>query len=293
MDLVSLENDKFKVSLKAFGAEFATIFSKEYNIEYLWQGDPDIWAGQSPLLFPFIGRLVDGVYRYAGSEYRMPKHGFARHSEFEVLSRSETSVAFKLCQSPKTISVYPFKFDLRVRYDLLEDGVKVSYSVSNTGQKEMYFSIGAHPGFDLNSIFGDCRSKGGVYVEFDRPQHLDRWYVGNEGVDGFDKNYLDGESVIEIDGELFKDDALIFKSPTAKAVKLGCKGCGRAVKMEFEGFTHFGLWGKPGDTPFVCLEPWFGLDDNIDFRGPLNQKEGIINLGPEKIFSSDFVIKFL
>ena len=285
---VKLENKKFAISLRSYGAEMVSVFSKEHNIEILWQGDARIWAGQSPLLFPVIGRLIDGKYRYEDREYHMPKHGFARHSEFDLVSSSDTSAEFELRPDQRSISIYPFKFVLRVKYSLLADGVAVSYTVSNQGQKNLYFSIGAHPGFDLNSIFGDPQSRSGVYIEFDRPQRLDRWYVGDEGVNGVDKLYLDGDSVIEVESDLFKDDAIIFKAPTATAVELRSRNCERAIRMEFDRITHLGLWGKPNDTPFVCIEPWFGIDDDIDFRGTLQQKEGIVTLEPDSRFNTEY-----
>lgn len=286
-----LENSQFSVSVKSYGAELVSVFSKERNIEYLWQGDVGSWAGQSPLLFPVIGRLINGKYRYAESEYSMPKHGFARYSEFEVVSRSESSLELELGHCLKSISVYPFKFVLRVKYSLLDDGVVVSYTVLNVGQKKLYFSIGGHPGFDLASMFGDSDSRDGVYLEFDRAQRLDRWYVGNEGVNGCDELYLDGDSVIEVERDLFKDDALLFKAPSAEAVELRCRSCERGVRMEFKGFSHFGIWGKADGTPFVCLEPWFGIDDDVDFRGTLQDKEGVVGLDADGEFKAGYAIR--
>ena len=65
----TIENDYLTVQINDAGAELHSIVNKENGVEYLWQGNPDIWYGQSPLLFPFIGRLLDDKYRYNGKEY--------------------------------------------------------------------------------------------------------------------------------------------------------------------------------------------------------------------------------
>ncbi len=32
--------------------------------------------------------------------------------------------------------------------------------------------------------------------------------------------------------------------------------------FEFNSFSYFGIWASK-DAPFVCLEPWCGIADNI------------------------------
>lgn len=36
-------------------------------------------------------------------------------------------------------------------------------------------------------------------------------------------------------------------------------------------------WAKPG-APYVCIEPWEGLDDDIHTTGVLAEKKGIVAL---------------
>jgi galactose mutarotase-like enzyme len=45
----------------------------------------------------------------------------------------------------------------------------------------------------------------------------------------------------------------------------------------FEGFPYFGIWASK-DAPFVCLEPWCGIADNIHHDYQLINKEGINRL---------------
>ena len=52
-----IENDKLKVGVETLGAQLASIYSKETNSEYLWQGDENVWKGRAYNLFPYVGRL--------------------------------------------------------------------------------------------------------------------------------------------------------------------------------------------------------------------------------------------
>ena len=54
-----IENDYLSAEINDAGAELHSIYSKENDFEYLWGGNPDIWYGQSPILFPIVGRLME------------------------------------------------------------------------------------------------------------------------------------------------------------------------------------------------------------------------------------------
>ena len=74
LKIYSIENDKLSLSVKEYGAELHSIVSKDTGFDFLWNGDESVWYGQSPILFPIIGRLLDDKYRYDCKEYSMPKH---------------------------------------------------------------------------------------------------------------------------------------------------------------------------------------------------------------------------
>ena len=54
MSVIELKNDKISAALKTMGAELTSLKDTE-GTEYLWQGNPDYWSGQAPVLFPIIG----------------------------------------------------------------------------------------------------------------------------------------------------------------------------------------------------------------------------------------------
>lgn len=77
----------------------------------------------------------------------MGQHGFARNSSFLILEETKERVSYRLTFSEETMKVYPYKFQLIVQYELKSNTVRVSYNVKNIDNSEIYFSIGAHPGF--------------------------------------------------------------------------------------------------------------------------------------------------
>ena len=44
----TLKNEMLTIQVSEHGAELQSIRKDDY--EYLWQGNPDIWSGQSPIL---------------------------------------------------------------------------------------------------------------------------------------------------------------------------------------------------------------------------------------------------
>ena len=50
-----IENEVAVVEVKTLAAEITSFYDKEKNIEHMWQGDPQFWAGRNPILFPMVG----------------------------------------------------------------------------------------------------------------------------------------------------------------------------------------------------------------------------------------------
>lgn len=70
--------------------------------EYLWQGNPDFWAGQAPVCFPIVGVLPDGKAKAFGKDCNMKRHGVARINPFEVFEQHKNSVTFVQKSSEET-----------------------------------------------------------------------------------------------------------------------------------------------------------------------------------------------
>lgn len=92
--------------------------------------------------FPFVDKVVNNKYHFDGKEYKLPQYGFGRTSEFKWIREAKDEVAFGLKWSYETLKDYPDKFLLEIVYILR---IIKLWMVENLDDKEIYFSIGAHP----------------------------------------------------------------------------------------------------------------------------------------------------
>ena len=83
------------------GAELRSVIKN--GKEYMWCGDSKFWGRTSPVLFPFVGSVRNGVYRVGGIEYAMGQHGFARDMEFQLAGQTENSISFILRSDEETL----------------------------------------------------------------------------------------------------------------------------------------------------------------------------------------------
>ena len=273
--LYHIENEHLFCAVDDRGAQLHSLKDRDNKIEYLWQGDPAVWYGQAPVLFPIVGRLKDDLYRWQGKEYTMPKHGFARKSLFRLLERGESFISFILESSDETRACYPFEFALTLTYRLEGRTLAAEAMVENKGEGEMVFSIGAHPGF--NCAMGDV-------LRFDAPETLDSLWIDDEAMlAGGSYPVLENSTDITIHEHLFDKDALILKGVQSKNVTLVRDGV-PSVKFDIGGAPVLGIWAKPG-AQYVCIEPWYGLNDSNDYTPDFSQKPLVERLGAGEVFT--------
>lgn len=288
---ITLRNRELTAVLQPRGAELSSVVCGQSGFEYMWQADPEVWGRHAPVLFPIVGRLNGGVYRYQGGVYPLDGHGFARDCLFQTVEQSDERVVFALGDSPETRAVYPFRFVLRISYTLEGRALTVDYTVTNPGEAALFFSIGAHPGF--RCPMGDGAEPGDYVIEFDQPERAARWMVNSDGLfEGAEAAYLDDAREIVYTPDLFNQDALVFKGLRSGLVSLHARKTGRRVTVECGGWPYLGIWSKPGGAPFICIEPWYGHADYADFQGDLTEKEGIQALGTGEEFTCSHRIVF-
>ncbi len=286
--MFTIEHRSLKILIHPKGAELQSIFRKEFGLEYLWGGDPAIWGKHSPLLFPIVGTLKQDRYIYRDKEYSLSRHGFARDSVFEVEQQQADSILFLLRSSPDTLSKFPFDFELRVLYQLLPQGLKTTYRVTNPAKDDLYFSIGGHPAFNLPLAPGTAY--GDYYLEFDKKETLARWPISSDGLIEKDPVPLLHDSRrLPLSKDLFARDALVFKHPTSSAVALRSDKTEHGLRMEFDGFPYLGIWAAK-NADFVCIEPWCGIADSVDADQQYIDKEGIQRLAPGGLFERAWIL---
>lgn len=158
--LHTIENDYLKVTVSDHGAELTSVYDKAQDFERIWCADPAVWNRHAPVLFPFVGKVKDGAYRYNGNTYAMKtQHGFARDAEFTCIEETTGSITHKLVYSDETLEIYPFEFELLITHRFDAENPRllhVTWAVKNLGSDEMLYSIGGHQDSDCT---GTCAER--------------------------------------------------------------------------------------------------------------------------------------
>ncbi len=279
-----IENDVLKIGVKEAGCELTSIFSKKDNYEYLWQGDESIWYGQSPILFPIVGRLIDDKYTLNGIEYTMPKHGFARKTDWKLISKDDDTMSFILSESGETLQFFPYNFDLIVTYTIEENKLTVNHCVVNKNVVDMYFSLGAHPGFNCQIgdklVFDDNETLSTEKIDLVNSLRLPETFP-----------VLNNSKEIVITKDIFNEDALILHGIKSKNISLVHSDNRHTVKFNMGNSPYLGIWAKPG-APYVCIEPWYGVNDSFEKKADFSQKDAINKLSAQDIFNFTWVAEF-
>ena len=276
--MIILENGELTLEVTPRGAEMESL--KRGGAEVLWEANLAFWNRHAPVLFPIVGGVGDS-YLHRGRRYPMGQHGFARNGVFTVERQSADEVTLLLRDTEETRVFYPFAFELRIGYKLAGPAVEVSYQVDNPAAGELLFSIGAHPGFRCPLL--ESLSYEDYSIEFDEPETLDAHFLINNQLSLKTEPVLRGERRLRLHSHIFDRGALIFKGLRSAGCTLKSDRGGPQVRVEFPGFPYLGLWAVPG-APFVCIEPWFGVNDPEGFAGEFAEKPGVLRLGPGESF---------
>ena len=113
--MISIENKYLKVCIKELGAELCGIYSKETELEYMWQPGFEIWDHSSLTLFPNNGRIYKDRAIIGGKVYRETMQGFAKFQVFDVVEKTEDKAVLELSanETTKLYLPYPRSFPLR------------------------------------------------------------------------------------------------------------------------------------------------------------------------------------
>ena len=281
---IILSNSELTATINTFGAELISLKNKS-NREYIWEGNPNYWGKHSPILFPIVGSLRNNCYSYNNITYHLPRHGFAREMNFDVIEKTDNKVVFSLQQSEKTLENYPFQFELQISYTLINSVLKISFKVINNNDVSMPFSIGAHPAFAIANDFENYE------LQFEKSENLVVSKLENDLISNTTYTLPLENNRLPLNYSLFENDALIFKTIASKSIIIAEKSI-PFLKVHYDNFPSLGIWTK-SQAPFICIEPWLGYADTIENNGNLEQKEGVQILGVNQIFETNYLIEIL
>ena len=289
MALFQISNEKITVQVDSMGAELKSLKEIASGREYMWNGDPQYWKRTSPVLFPLVGGLQNGVYRLDGREYPMGQHGFARDMEFKLKSQVATEIWFTLESSEETMAKYPFPFSLELGYELADRTVIVKWRVRNPAKECMYFAIGGHPAFRCPIEEGTKQTD--YRIRFDTEGQVISSALENGLINGRTMEYELTDGSIPVTEHLFDGDALVIEHDQAHSVELVGPD-GRAYLTVTFDAPLFGVWSPPNkNAPFICIEPWYGRCDRAGYAGEWKDREWMQVLHAGETFAAEYKVK--
>ena len=287
--MVELKNEHISIRVSEKGAELQSIQDSNGK-EYLWQADPKFWPRHSPILFPIVCSVNNETYRVDGKEYHLPRHGFARDSQFELIYKSERKVTLALKSSDETHKVYPYDFILSVSYVLDDHTIGVIWHVYNDDTREIHFQIGGHPAFNIPGMKAGNNQSG--CIRLDNKEPMDALHSYGDGSHEMDEvPFVEAENgIMEFSDNTWRNDSIkIHKSQLHRAELLGTDGKPE-VTVDFRT-PVVAFWSPYGkQAPFVCIEPWYGIGDPRGFSGEFKNKPLMNHLLPGASFMSKYEI---
>ncbi len=279
--MVILKNENVTVKIDELGAELRSMAKN--GVEYIWNGDPNVWDGTAPIMFPICGGLKEDKFSYEGKEYTLTKHGFAKYKTFSVEEKSETKATFLHISDEETLKAYPFLYEFRVVFELKGDALDITYKVNNKTDGKMYFSIGSHEAYATPEGIEDYD------IIFPEKETLQALTLAGNFVG--EPNFLvcKDTDVLPLYDKYFLIDALVFDCLKSRKTTLRNRKTGRSISVSFPNAEFYLLWHKHGGG-YICMEPWEGIPDSLWEDGDITKKRGIRELDKGAEYSTTHTI---
>jgi aldose 1-epimerase len=111
------------------------------------------------VLVPWPNRVEDGVWTLDGQTQQLDLtepdkhnaiHGLLRNTAYNLVERTDDSVTQGVTIHPQ--HGYPFLLDTRVQHQLLDDGMRVTHTITNASDLPAPVAIGSHPFFSMGDV---------------------------------------------------------------------------------------------------------------------------------------------
>lgn len=269
--MIEISNNQLAVTISPIGAEVQSIKDVNTQCEYLWHGDAQWWSGHSPILFPIVGGLWNGTCRVDGKELHISKHGFVRRAPWRVVSVEAHKAVFEFVSTVGTFAIFPYAFRLTATYSLDGRKLRAEFCVENLGGSPFCFQLGGHPAIALPN-WDDAQTLDGYLRLEGNPTHVLR--AGEQGClepDTFPVP-LNADGLVPLTVDTFSHEALIFDNHQVSAATVLTPSGQPVARVESTAPVWL-FWSPQGiHTPFVCLEPWYGLCDHQSFCGDITER---------------------
>jgi galactose mutarotase-like enzyme len=286
---VSLQSGALTAEVDPLGAQLS-VLRDHAGRDLLWGGEPSVWTGRAPLLFPIVGALADGGYRLGARVYHLPRHGFARNKLFEIVDSTPANAVFRLRADAATREVYPFRFELEVHFALDGATLSVTSSIRNLADRDMPASFGYHPAFRWPLPYGQSRSAHFIEFASEEPDPIRRLDASGLLTDERHPTPISHRR-LSLEDALFQDDAIICDQIRSRSVSYGA-AAGPRLRVSFPDSPYLGIWTKP-KAEFICIEPWHGVADPAGFSADFTTKPGVFTLAPDAALPIKMAIALL
>lgn len=247
-----LNNKYITLSVNSEGGSMTSL--KYLGEERLWQGG-EYWQSSDVVIFPTLGHA--GAYTVNGKSYTPKSHGVARYSEFALADIAEDRLTLELSSNPVTKQTYPFGFDFCITYELKKNTVRITYTVRAAEEGEIPFYVGGHPGM--------IAPDGEAEIEFENEEYPT---VYN----------LDGTRVELVEFKRFIANKAFFAK--CKTFQLADLSGGKIYATTHDGYKYtyksdcpvVAFWSNEDGGDYICVEPWWGINDCPLFPKELAEK---------------------
>ncbi len=220
----------------------------------------EMWAG-NPILFPVVSYThrpgAENHYEWAGKQYPLPQHGFARRSPWSVLKQSPSSVTMELTDSDATRAVYPFRFRYELTYRLDEGRLHLEQVIENLSSEPMPFAAGFHPYLRLplspSSHRNDCLIRCPRGMRYNPVGFSEAFFT--EPFPEQDVPVAQNTSGLLMTGDLASREFALVDTAAGLEVVLNWEGS--------PAYRFCALWTRTVTENFYCIEPWTALPNTF------------------------------
>ncbi len=289
-DVLTAEEDGLRLIVSRLGAELISVARRDAAGKWIGflNRDDEIappakgWANHATVMGYYLHRIKNERTLYRGQEIRGGTHSFLRGKIWHrVESGRDGELTYRITPEDFSATEYPLKVSLDLTYRIEAERVSVSFRFKNDEPElTAHVEFGLHPGFAADSFQS---------FHFEMPAGLYRRHFSPD-------NYLSGETKdIQFAGgempfereKLFGSYILEFVDVPERTFTFIDQPSGRSVALDLTDVPYLTLWSD--GSPFLCVEPCWGLTDHHEQRA-FENKEGIqkIPAGQELIASFTF-----
>lgn len=287
-----LENETLRVSVTSSGAQIKSVVHKSDGAEHIWCGDARVWRFQTPVLFPYTGKVKDGRIDIRGKRVEhAPPHGVVRDMEHALVGRGEDSLTLMAQADDTTIQIFPYRFRFYSTFRLAGASLWHTLTVENTDQEPFSFGIGYHPGFAIP--FDPQHTIEDYEIRFSEPESPICLETPEGLLSGRYSIMGSALRVLPVTDGLFDGGGYCMTGLRSKTLGLYERGSGRAVVCHIGDFPYCLLWSQSGRPEFVCIEPWHSLPSTAQGGYSWEEKAAAAALSPGQRWHTTLQMDFV